>query len=160
MTVCERIDELLKEKGMSRRQLAIKAGIAPSSLQSALQRNKGLSLDMLFPISDVLKVDIEYLYEGEPSWLRDAVWDTMSQAASTRKDSIERFIHNELGLMMIDFFEELNHEGRIKSVDYMHDLVRSSHYQRTEHRPKDEQGKPSTTQEKPTEGQITPADGK
>ena len=65
MTVCERIDEELKKRGLSRRQLAIKAGIAPSSFQSAMQRNKDISLDMLFKISDVLEIPITYLL-GEP----------------------------------------------------------------------------------------------
>lgn len=65
MTVCERIDEELKKRGLSRRQLAIKAGIAPSSFQSAMQRNKDISLDMLFKISDVLEMPITYLL-GEP----------------------------------------------------------------------------------------------
>ena len=59
MTVCERIDEELKKRGLSRRQLAIKAGIAPSSFQSAMQRNKDISLDMLFKISDVLEIEPE-----------------------------------------------------------------------------------------------------
>lgn len=64
MTVCERIDEILRQREMSRRQLAITAGIAPSSFQSAMQRNGTLSLDMLFPISDVLNVSILYLATG------------------------------------------------------------------------------------------------
>jgi lambda repressor-like predicted transcriptional regulator len=38
MTVAQKIDNILKSKGMSRRQLAIKAKIAPSSLQSAMER--------------------------------------------------------------------------------------------------------------------------
>ena len=61
MTVCERIDTILKERGMSRRKLAERAGIPPSSLQSALTRNTGLSLDMLIPISDVLGLSVEFL---------------------------------------------------------------------------------------------------
>ena len=61
MTVCERIDNILKERGMSRRKLAEQAGISPSSLQSALSRNTGLSLDMLMPISDVLGLSAQFL---------------------------------------------------------------------------------------------------
>lgn len=49
---------------MSRRKLAERAGIPPSSLQSALSRNTGLSLDMLIPISDVLGMSVEFLYYG------------------------------------------------------------------------------------------------
>lgn len=65
MTVCERIDALLMIKKWSRRKLAIEAGIAPSSLQSAMQRNTTLSLDMLVPISRTLGVNVSSLLEGE-----------------------------------------------------------------------------------------------
>ena len=65
MTVCERIDSVLKERGMSRRKLAERSNIPPSSLQSALSRNTGLSLDMLIPISDVLGVSVEFLSGAE-----------------------------------------------------------------------------------------------
>ena len=41
--------------------MAIKAGIPPSSLQSAMQRNGPISLDMLFQISDVLDVPVTVL---------------------------------------------------------------------------------------------------
>ena len=56
MTICEYIDSVLKEKGISRRKLAISAGISPSSLQSAFERNSKLSLDMLLPIMEVLNL--------------------------------------------------------------------------------------------------------
>lgn len=52
---------------MSRRKLAEMAGISPSSLQSAMTRNTGLSLDMLLPISDALGVPVESLDEMEES---------------------------------------------------------------------------------------------
>ena len=68
MTTCERIDNILKTRNMSRRKLAIQAGIAPSSLQSAMERNGNLSLDMLFPISDVLGMSVRYLSDGEEDW--------------------------------------------------------------------------------------------
>lgn len=64
MTVCERIDSILKARNMSRRKLAIEAGIPPSSFQSAMQRNKELSMDMLMPISQVLEVDPFFLLDG------------------------------------------------------------------------------------------------
>ena len=65
MTDCERVDSILQVNGMSRRRLAIKAGIPPSSLQSAMARNGALSLDMLVPISKVPGVSIAYLTDSE-----------------------------------------------------------------------------------------------
>lgn len=67
MTICERIDAILEERGMSRRKLADMSGIPPSSLQSAIERNTGLSLDMLLPISDALGVSVESLDGTEES---------------------------------------------------------------------------------------------
>lgn len=58
MTPAERIDSILKERNLSRRQVAIKAKIPPSSFQSAMERNKNLSIDMLQKISDALNVSI------------------------------------------------------------------------------------------------------
>ena len=54
MTTTERIDYILKSRGMSRRQLAIAAKIPPSSLQSAMTKGKSMSLDMLLRISEAL----------------------------------------------------------------------------------------------------------
>lgn len=61
MTICEYIDGILKVRGISRRKLAITAGIPPSSLQSAFQRNGKLSYDMLIPIARVLGIDEDLL---------------------------------------------------------------------------------------------------
>lgn len=61
MAISDRIDELLKERKMSRRQLAISAKIAPSSLQSAMERGDGFSVDMLSSIAAALHTPIDYL---------------------------------------------------------------------------------------------------
>ena len=58
MTMTEKIDSIIQSKKMSRRQLAIKAGIPPSSLQSAMERGKNLSLEMLEKIASALNVDM------------------------------------------------------------------------------------------------------
>ena len=61
MTISERIDYVAKSKGLSRRQLAIKAGIAPSTLQSAMQRGTNFSADMLNAVAEALEVPLAYL---------------------------------------------------------------------------------------------------
>ena len=58
MDLANRIDELLKERGLSRRQAAIRAGIPPSSFQSAMQRNGNMTVDMIEKISSVLNCKI------------------------------------------------------------------------------------------------------
>lgn len=59
------IDTILQHKNMSRRQLAKAASIPPSSLQSALERGKNISADMLQKIADVLQVPVELIINPE-----------------------------------------------------------------------------------------------
>ena len=82
MTVCETIDYLLKKKHMSRRQLAIEAGIPPSTLQSALSRNKEISLDMLEKVAQALNVSVATLM---PEKLVQEVADFSRQMAEENK---------------------------------------------------------------------------
>ena len=59
------IDTILQHKNMSRRQLAKAASIPPSSLQSALERGKNISADMLQKIADALQVPVELIINPE-----------------------------------------------------------------------------------------------
>ena len=86
MTVCETIDCLLEKKHMSRRQLAIAAGIPPSTLQSALSRNKEISLDMLEKLAQALNVSVASLL---PEQLVQDVADFAMQIAERNK-ALER----------------------------------------------------------------------
>ena len=93
MTPCERIDNILKSRNMSRRKLAIQAGIAPSSLQSAMERNGTLSLDMLFPISDILNVSVQFLAEGaDSSYASDEELEEYEKSYSEYKPHKEKSI--------------------------------------------------------------------
>ena len=56
MTSAEKIDLIIKEKGLSRRKVAIMAGIPPSTLQSALERNRNIATEMLEKIAHALDV--------------------------------------------------------------------------------------------------------
>lgn len=118
MTVCKRIDTILKERGMSRRKLALMAGIAPSSFQSAMARNRSLSLDMLIPISDVLGVSVEYLNTGattSPQYTDDEllVMYNSNFATPQKEDIYTKLLSmipklNELGLQkVVERVEEL-----------------------------------------------------
>lgn len=56
MTSAEKIDLIIKEKGLSRRKVAMMANIPPSTLQSALERNKNITIEMLEKIAGALNV--------------------------------------------------------------------------------------------------------
>lgn len=55
--VCEKIDELLKKKGMSRRELAERIGMPPSTLQSILDEKRDFKLTTWWKIVHVLNED-------------------------------------------------------------------------------------------------------
>jgi len=59
--ITERIDLLLQKEGLSRRQLAVKAGIPTSSFQAAMARGSGMSTDMLTRVARALAVSADYL---------------------------------------------------------------------------------------------------
>lgn len=64
--IYDRIDELLKKRGWSRRQLAVAAEIPPSTLQSAFDRKtKNLSSDYVSRIAVVLDVNMDDLVDDE-----------------------------------------------------------------------------------------------
>ena len=66
MTQAEKIDAIIKEKGLSRRKVAIMANIPPSTFQSAIERNRNLSLDMLQKIATALNVSLsDLLWNGD-----------------------------------------------------------------------------------------------
>jgi transcriptional regulator with XRE-family HTH domain len=67
MDIYDRIEAALKDKKMTRRQLALRAGLPPSTLNSALNRkSKNISNDMLQKIANTLELDVEYLLGKSP----------------------------------------------------------------------------------------------
>ena len=72
MTVVERIDSIIQARKLSRRKLAIKAGIPPSSLQSAMERGRNISFEMIEKIAAALNVSTGDLLGIEPlPWAED-----------------------------------------------------------------------------------------
>lgn len=74
MSIYEKIDADLENRGMSRRQLALKAGIAPSTLQSTMERGRNMTFEMLLKIAAALdrpisyfadEVDLPYCYRDD-----------------------------------------------------------------------------------------------
>lgn len=66
MTVVERIDSVIQARKLSRRQLAIKAGIPPSSLQSAMERGRNISFEMIEKIAAALELPESFFMEMQP----------------------------------------------------------------------------------------------
>ncbi len=64
MTIYDRIEQQLKSRNMSRRKLAMLAGIPPATLNTALARKAGLSPENIVKIAQALDVDANVLLYG------------------------------------------------------------------------------------------------
>lgn len=64
MDVYGKIDSLLSENHMSRRELARQLKVAPSTFQSMMTRKRGLTFENAVKIAEVLGVSVDVLYYG------------------------------------------------------------------------------------------------
>ena len=95
-TLGEKIKNILEEKGMSQRQLAIKMGISPSSLNQYVRGRKNVGLKVILNLCKTLDVSSDYLLGIETGTKKnkkqlkniDALWDFLSVNA---KKSIIQF---------------------------------------------------------------------
>ena len=94
MNIFDRIDAWLKENGVSRRKLALKANLPPSSLQSALTRRKKMSFDMLEALAKAMGVSVDYLAYGMTE--NDIAIERLSDDLSDYGYAIEIDTSNEL----------------------------------------------------------------
>ena len=84
MDIYENIDKELSKQGKSRRKLAIAAGIPPSTFQSMMERKRGLSVENLRKIAEVLNLKWYDLLEGfEKRDIEEKVLDEMKYELGT-----------------------------------------------------------------------------
>ena len=127
MNVCERIDKILLDRGMSRRKLALNAGIPPTTFQSAMARGTNLSLDMLQKIADALGVDVNYLLNGQTLEERNAAylesknarWVTAERWANGKERVVAACnVLNENGTQLLaDIAEAMTEESTLRQLD-------------------------------------------
>lgn len=141
MTITERIDAVLQRRNMSRRQLAKAANIPPSSLQSAMERGKNLSTDMVRKIAKALDVDFVWLCFGEKTYneIRQAADKLRETIGEPNLDTIFNDFYS--GIEIVDpspeqriqailklFYAKLNLEGQKKVYEYANDLAGNEKY--------------------------------
>lgn len=139
MTISEKIDKLLEERNMSRRQLAFKAGISPSTLQSALSRNKTISVETLQKICLALEISLGSLL-GYPDDIAESI------AMQTPKDQVEldesgraKFYYDpadEQAEAHFNKYQTLNKAGRAQ-VDSYTDYIASNPANRIDQQPQE-----------------------
>ena len=125
MTSAERIDEVLRERGMSRRLLAIKAGIPPSTLQSAIERNKNIPVKMLGKIASTLGV-VLYTILGD---------DERALFVAAEDDAFvnlvaEGYSFSDSEKLLVRLFGLLNEVGKDEALTRIEELSELAKYRR------------------------------
>ena len=126
MTDCEKLDNILRSRKISRRQLALKAGISPSSFQSAMARNTTISLDMLIPICSVLNIPIEEFRPLELlSFNSGAEFERAWEEATGTPHRV-----SEYDTKLLYSFKLLNEAGQEKAVERVQELTEIPKYRK------------------------------
>ncbi len=138
MTVFEYIDTILKKKKMSRRKLALEAGIPPSTLQSAFERNGNISYNMLFDILRVLLTPEEmnefiklYSYEDDielidnPDDIDCKLFTEFESNRNQKASHYESFLAD-----MADAYHKLNEDGHKAAIERVKELTEIKKYQK------------------------------
>lgn len=110
----EKLEALLKDRGMRPSQLAQAAGLGTSTVDDILKgktNELNIGVDKMLKIASVLGVSVELLYgRNEPKSLY------------TPPEPRER--------QLLDRFRSLNEEGKEKALDYLGDLVDTGKYKK------------------------------
>lgn len=127
MSIAERIDTIIKKRGISRRKLALTAGISPSTLQSAMERNKGMSVEMVEKIAAALELSVSELVGYSPRTGDKLTEDTAFSSVLSRSkqfstpisdvELLAALTEDELFAQDLErlerYYDKLNHNNRV-----------------------------------------------
>ena len=119
-TLYDRIEYLLQQKGMTKKALAVQAGIPYTTLMSAFQRGKGsMSPDYVNQIAKVLGVSLSDLMN----------WDNEETILSAGIKMLDyaKLSDPEVYSMLCEYYQ-LNEAGRKKITDYVKDISKIPDY--------------------------------
>ena len=134
MDVYERIDQALKQKGISRRKAAQLAGIKPTTLNGSITRKTGLSAAAVAALAAALDTTTDYLLNGEPELIQGAIngepgiivkWPEGHPMSSN-----EAYYASRHKTRIDNAIDKLNEAGQGKVADYAEDLTEQPKYQK------------------------------
>lgn len=152
----DRLDAILKERGISRRKLALELGINENKMSTAFKRHSGLTVNEVILIADYLSVDYYYLegwnlepdesgnlrYVKEGMVIAPGYHDPRQVTPEEKNRSIRRFEEfvefDETGKRRSEMnqdFNKLNKTGQVEAVKRVKELTEISRYTK-----QDEQG--------------------
>lgn len=115
----QRIDELLAENNMSRRQLAKAIGVPPTTLQSAFEKKSNIPIERLRKILAVLNARYEDIYP--PEQLEHAIKYNIIKGINGEEEApaYQPFIESTSSIkeQVRGNFSELNAEGKAQAVN-------------------------------------------
>ncbi len=117
------IKQLMKEKGLSRRELASRSGISENTIAAAFKRQtKNISQDIVKKIAEVLDVPWYHLYdEREQEKMPDEVLDEIIA------DIQDKNLHISL---ITNALRQLNDDGKNEAVKRIEELTMIPKYRK------------------------------
>ena len=73
MNFWERVDQLLDEKGITKKSLSTEAGFDPSNISKGLKKNNMPSAETAVKIAEILGVSAEFLVTGKTNYKNDTL---------------------------------------------------------------------------------------
>lgn len=67
MNIADQLEQMMKEKGVNRRQLAIGSGVPYTTIDGILKRDSDVKLSTLIKLADYFQTSIDYLAGRESS---------------------------------------------------------------------------------------------
>ena len=127
MCISFKIKNILKEKEITIKDLAVLTGISLNTLYGITKRNtKSINPDTLSAISEVLKVPPQYLLgiegKAKPIW-------TKEELEEMEQNSDEYFLDSEDGLLaeIIQIAKDTTTEGRLLIFDYLRQNIKNKY---------------------------------
>lgn len=106
MNFWDRVEELIEKQGKNKKELAVAAGIDPSTISKGLQNKSAPSADKAVIIAQYLGTTVEYLVTGNNS-VQKEINDLYKHAHVIKKlDLIPEETRNSIELMISDLSQK------------------------------------------------------
>ena len=125
----DRLDLILKERGISRRKLALAVGILPGTMSTAFMRRSGLSSADVLKIAEYLGVSPYYLegQEGPEASDDGGAFERWDYGMTNVKGYKEEQRHKRI----LTAYDKLNGLGQAEAVKRVEELTEIPRYTRS-----------------------------
>lgn len=141
MQFAQNLKRIMQEKNITNYRLAKILGVHPTTIKNWLESNTEPKFEMIDRIANALEVSTSCLIGVNEQALNDESNETAIKQIKQiidNKSNVQRKMYNlyseaaENPIVILQFFEQLNHTGRIKIVKTLLDIVDNEKYTETE----------------------------